>query len=120
MNIIPLGIPTEDMVEEMDRMFSADRTQEQPCIRCGTPFLPKLWFFYGLCDKCFELFDMQKMQARLANMFQVPRLKDATESVREWIERHPFVSQEEDDKYYFALKKRWAKYTTYKKKKVIN
>jgi hypothetical protein len=34
------------------------------CKRCGTRFTRPTWFFEGLCDPCFSLFDADKMKGR--------------------------------------------------------
>lgn len=100
-----VSVPFEELQEEMDRMFSADRNQEQHCLRCNTTFIPPLWFFYGLCNDCFTLFDLQKMMGRMALVLKNKKIKGTTESCEQWIKEHPYVSKEADDRYFFDIQK---------------
>ena len=50
------------------------------CKRCGVEFERPFWFFNGLCDDCFALFDEAKMRGRFG---QGP----ITENSDEWMNR---------------------------------
>jgi hypothetical protein len=41
-----------------------DRSKLVKCKACGNDFMPPEWFFYGLCDICFRMFDTAKMNGR--------------------------------------------------------
>lgn len=54
-----INTATESFAKE-DRSFD--------CQDCGERFIPAedQWIFHNLCNRCFSVFDQQKMQARMA------------------------------------------------------
>ena len=64
------------------RFMNVPRDKLFVCRRCHKDFLPPLWFFEGLCDSCFQLFDEAKMKGRFG-------LGPRCENSDIWIKENP-------------------------------
>lgn len=76
----------DDVREDLYINASLRRDREYSCRLCGGMFTPPHLCFYQLCDKCFSMFDYQKMSGRLLRVFkgvETPYFENAAKWV-EW------------------------------------
>ena len=63
----------------MKAMASSKPGDVVECKRCGKTFKRPFWFFEGLCDECFRLFDIAKMKGRFGGV----RMENSDEWMKE-------------------------------------
>ena len=82
------AIKIDHVAHSMLTNFTTPRDSEYCCKRCGVKFIPPEWFFYGLCNGCFDEFDSQKMEGRFAKLFANKDIKHY-ENAEAWIVANP-------------------------------
>ena len=81
------SVPDMPLFEFMDTGKPGDIVQ---CRRCKKSFKRLFWFFYCLCDPCFQLFDAAKMAGRETLLFGPASGRDPPmESAEAWIRLNP-------------------------------
>lgn len=76
--------PENQFMQDVIRNEKTKQGDCLKCIRCEKKYRRGEWDFYSLCNKCFKLFDQQKMLCRFG------KTEVGYESSKEWIKNNPY------------------------------